>query len=52
VLTFLSCTVFNLFDVPLFDARVNIIGWLVLAAIWGTGQTKVADEEEMFPTRQ
>jgi O-antigen ligase len=41
VLTFLSCTVFNLFDVPLFDARVNIIGWLVLAAIWGTGQTKV-----------
>jgi O-antigen ligase len=39
VLTFMACTVFSLFDVTLFDARVNVMGWLVLAAIWGVGQT-------------
>lgn len=35
LLAFLSHTVFSLFDVTLFDARINLIGWLLLAGIWG-----------------
>lgn len=33
LLAFLSCILFSLFDVALFDARVNIPAWFVLAAI-------------------
>ncbi|MFM7447520.1 MAG: O-antigen ligase family protein [Leptolyngbyaceae cyanobacterium] len=32
---FLSCSIFYLFDVTLFDVRVNLLGWLLLAAIGG-----------------
>ncbi|OUC15606.1 MAG: hypothetical protein B0A82_06630 [Alkalinema sp. CACIAM 70d] len=35
VLTFAACSVFSLFDVPIFDARINLMGWLLLAGIWG-----------------
>lgn len=38
LLSFLSLTVFSLFDVTLFDARVNLIGWLLLASLWGVSQ--------------
>lgn len=40
LLAFLACTLFHLFDVPLFDLRVNVLGWLLLAAIWGVVQRK------------
>ncbi len=36
IVAFLSNTVFNLFDITLFDARLNLMGWLLLAGIWGT----------------
>jgi O-antigen ligase len=36
LVAFGSCILFNLFDVTIFDLRVNTIGWLLLSAIVGT----------------
>ncbi|VEP17311.1 Lipid A core-O-antigen ligase-like enyme [Hyella patelloides LEGE 07179] len=38
VITFISCVLFNIFDVTLFDLRVNTIGWIILAVIAGVIQ--------------
>jgi O-antigen ligase len=35
LVTFISCILFNLFDVTLFDLRVNTISWIILAALAG-----------------
>jgi len=35
LVAFAGCTLFNLFDVTLFDLRVNTLGWLLLSAICG-----------------
>ncbi|MGQ4648548.1 O-antigen ligase family protein [Lyngbya aestuarii] len=35
LVAFGSCTLFNLLDVTVFDFRVNILGWILLSAIWG-----------------
>ncbi|MGB3510529.1 MAG: O-antigen ligase family protein [Microcoleaceae cyanobacterium] len=35
LVAFGACTIFNMFDVTLFDLRVNTMGWLLLAAICG-----------------
>lgn len=35
LLAFLCCTAFSLFDIPIFDARINLLGWILLAALWG-----------------
>lgn len=35
LLAFMSCILFNLFDVTLFDLRVNTLGWILLSAIGG-----------------
>nr|WP_290227214.1 O-antigen ligase family protein [Trichocoleus desertorum] len=35
LVAFLGCSLFNLFDVTLFDIRINVLGWLLLAAICG-----------------
>ena len=35
LVAFSLCIVFNLFDVSIFDLRVNLTGWLLLAAIAG-----------------
>lgn len=32
-LGFLACILFSLFDIAFFDARINLLGWLMLAAI-------------------
>ena len=42
VLAFLGCTVFSFFDVPIFDARINLLGWMLLAGIWGVVQRATA----------
>ena len=42
VLAFLGCTVFSFFDVPIFDARINLLGWMLLAGIWGVVQRQPA----------
>ncbi|NES04116.1 MAG: O-antigen ligase family protein [Okeania sp. SIO2F4] len=38
LVAFAACTIFNMFDVTLFDLRVNTIGWLLLAAICGVSR--------------
>jgi hypothetical protein len=40
LLSFAGCTLFHLFDVTLFDSRVNILGWLILAAICGVADSR------------
>lgn len=35
LVTFMGCALFSLLDVVLFDLRVNLLGWLLLAAICG-----------------
>jgi O-antigen ligase len=35
IVAFMACTLFSLLDVTLFDARINTLQWLLLAAIWG-----------------
>jgi hypothetical protein len=40
LVTFAACTLFHLFDITLFDSRVNILGWLVLAAIYGVTDSR------------
>ena len=35
LVAFLGCTLFSLLDIPLFDARLNLLGWLLLAGICG-----------------
>jgi O-antigen ligase len=35
LITFVSCTLFSLLDVTLFDIRINLLGWLLLAGICG-----------------
>ncbi|MEO0534945.1 MAG: O-antigen ligase family protein [Cyanobacteria bacterium P01_A01_bin.123] len=37
-LAFLGICLFCLFDVPIFDARINILGWLSLAGLYAAGQ--------------
>lgn len=38
ILAFAGCVLFNLFDVTLFDLRVNALGWVLLACIYGVGK--------------
>ena len=38
LITFLSCVLFNIFDVSIFDLRVNTISWIILSAIAGIVQ--------------
>jgi O-antigen ligase len=35
LLSFAACTVFCCLDITLFDARINLMGWILLAGIWG-----------------
>lgn len=35
LVAFFGCILFNTVDVTIFDFRINTIGWLMLAAIWG-----------------
>ena len=35
ITAFMSHTAFHLFDVTFFDARLNLLGWLLLASVWG-----------------
>ncbi len=41
LIAFLSCAVFSLFDVTLFDARINWYGWVLLAGILGVSRTNI-----------
>ena len=41
---FWGCVAFSLFDVTMFDARLNVMGWLMLAAIWVMGSDRLEDD--------
>lgn len=43
LVAFFACTLFHFFDVPLFDLRINVMGWLLLSAIWGIVEHKNAN---------
>jgi O-antigen ligase len=43
LVAFGGCILFNMFDVTLFDLRVNTISWLLLAAICGIGCGEKSD---------
>jgi len=47
LVAFLACTVFSLSDVTLFDVRINILGWLLLAAIAGVVNHATAVQESL-----
>ncbi len=51
VLAFIGCTAFSLFDVPIFDARINTLGWMLLAGIWGVVQHPIAGDGGGDPIR-
>ena len=40
LVAFFATTVFHLFDVTLFDLRVNLLGWFLLAGIFGVVEQK------------
>lgn len=48
LVAFGACTIFNMFDVSLFDLRVNTIGWLLLAAICGIQNPGVRSQNLQF----
>jgi O-antigen ligase len=35
LIAFFACTLFCFLDITLFDARINLMGWVLLSAIWG-----------------
>lgn len=44
-IAFGACLLFHLFDVPLFDARINVLGWLLLAGIAGLQANGTGDDD-------
>lgn len=40
LISFSSCILFNLFDITLFDVRVNLLGWFLLSAIAGVTEVR------------
>ena len=38
LIVFLACTLFSFLDITFFDVRINLMNWLILAAIWGVTQ--------------
>ncbi|WP_242541703.1 O-antigen ligase family protein [Leptolyngbya sp. Cla-17] len=45
LVAFCSIAIFSLFDVTLFDARVNIMGWMLLIGIWGIANAEKTTSE-------
>ncbi|MFB2880802.1 O-antigen ligase family protein [Floridanema aerugineum] len=43
LVAFFGCILFNTADVTMFDLRVNALGWLLLAGIWGVISTHRAN---------
>ncbi len=48
LIAFCSITIFSLFDVTLFDARVNIMGWMLLIGIWGRASAECGVRSSEF----
>lgn len=46
LLAFIAYIIYNLFDVGLFDLRLNILAWIILAAISGISENKLRENQE------
>ncbi|MCY7278872.1 MAG: hypothetical protein LH702_35335, partial [Phormidesmis sp. CAN_BIN44] len=46
LMAFAACTLFSFLDITLFDARINTMGWVLLAGIWGVASRTVQDERK------
>jgi predicted MFS family arabinose efflux permease len=51
LLAFLCCTAFSLFDIPIFDARINLFGWILLAALWGFASAPLNYQTQDYQTQ-
>jgi O-antigen ligase len=51
LLAFLCCTAFSVFDIPIFDARINLFGWILLAALWGFASAPLNYETQDYQTQ-
>ncbi len=49
LLTFICDAIFFLFDVTLFDARINLTGWLLLAGLWGVATREKSSDFSLNP---
>ena len=43
LMAFAACTLFSFLDITLFDARINTMGWVLLAGIWGVASQSIRD---------
>ena len=41
LMAFSACALFSFLDITLFDARINTIGWVLLAGIWGVANQRL-----------
>jgi hypothetical protein len=48
LIAFLSCAGFSLFDITLFDARLNWYGWFLLAGILGVSRPSMRMRDERW----
>jgi hypothetical protein len=47
LLAFASSILFNLFDVSVFDSRINLLSWGLLAAIYRLSHHKNLEEKQL-----
>ena len=45
LVAFIGCTLFSFLDITLFDVRINLLGWLLLAAIAGVVYERKGESE-------
>ncbi|MCY7273653.1 MAG: hypothetical protein LH702_07890, partial [Phormidesmis sp. CAN_BIN44] len=48
LMAFSACTLFSFLDITLFDARINTMGWILLAGIWGVASRTIQDERKQI----
>lgn len=41
LIVFIAYCIYNLFDVSLFDLRLNILAWVILSSLWGVTETSL-----------
>lgn len=46
LVAFASCILFNCLDVTIFDFRLNTLGWILLAAIWGVIRSVIPSSDQ------
>ncbi|ELS05174.1 lipid A core-O-antigen ligase-like enyme [Xenococcus sp. PCC 7305] len=47
LVAFGCCILFNLLDITIFDLRINLLGWILLSAIYGVSQELTQDKHKI-----